>query len=236
MRSSREIKSDAALIMKQNLRSILLISLGYLAVSFILSLLYGELSGMSAWVKQYTDMMTKMMETGEFTEVPFPQVKRTASVLAFLIYCVTFILAGGYRGYHLMRARGETAGFMDIMPKGMFLFRVLCIQLFTTFLTAVGAMLFVVPGVIAALSYSQAVYIMFDNPEMSALGCMRESRRMMRGQKMRLFKLELSFLGWLILAEMMAVTIFPVLNIWLDPYMGISMASFYNEIAARSAE
>ena len=232
MRSTREIKSDARLIMQQNLRSILLISLGYLAVTYILGLLYSELSGFSAYLKQYEEMMRSYLETGEFYPVSFPQVKPAAYILSMLIYMTSIVLADGYRGYHLLRARGIEANFMDIMPNGGLIVRMLCINFVSAFIIALGLMLFVVPGIILAYAYSQAIFIMFDNPHLSALGCLRESRRLMRGSKMRLFRLEISFIGWLIAAYIVSVFL-PILNIWLDPYMGISLASFYNELSAR---
>ena len=232
MRSSSEIKSDARLIMQQNLRSILLISLGYLAVTYILSLLYSELSGFSEYMKQYSEMVRKYMETGEMYYIEFPQVKTTSNILATLISLASIVLAGGYRGYHLLRARGMEANFMDIMPNGGQIFRILCIDFASGLIIALGLMLFIVPGVILAYSYSQAIFVMYDNPGMSAFQCMRESRRLMRGHKLRLFRLEISFLGWVIVAAIVGMFL-PILNIWLDPYMGISVASFYNELIAR---
>ena len=232
MRSSSEIKSDARLIMQQNLRSILLISLGYLAVTYILSLLYSELSGFSEYMKQYSEMVRKYMETGEMYYIEFPQVKTTSNILATLISLASIVLAGGYRGYHLLRARGMEANFMDIMPNGGQIFRILCIDFASGLIIALGLMLFIVPGVILAYSYSQAIFVMYDNPGMSAFQCMRESRRLMRGHKLRLFRLEISFLGWLIVAAIVGMFL-PILNVWLDPYMGISVASFYNELIAR---
>ena len=233
MRSSREIRNDAKLIMQQNMRSILLISLGYLAVTYILSVLYGELSGTTEFMRQYSDMLMRFAETGEMYEVALPTVKGTASVLAFLIYCAGFVIEGGYVGYHLMRARGESAGFMDIMPKGRFIFRILCIAFVNALLVGIGFIFFIIPGVILLYRYSLALYVMFDNPELGAIACLRESGRLMRGNKFRLFKLQFSFFGWLILAQVVSYLFAPIVNIWLDPYMGIAVASFYNELAAR---
>ncbi len=61
-------------------------------------------------------------------------------------------------------------------------------------------LLFIIPGIIAAFRYSQSFYIMHDNPELSAMDCLRESKRIMAGNKAKLFILALSFIGWAILA------------------------------------
>lgn len=62
------------------------------------------------------------------------------------------------------------------------------------------ALLFIIPGIIAAFRYSQAFYIMRDNPQLSAMECLNESKRLMAGNKAKIFTLSLSFIGWAILA------------------------------------
>ena len=43
-------------------------------------------------------------------------------------------------------------------------------------------------------------YVMIDNPEYGVLQAMKESKKIMKGHKMDLFLLWLSFIGWGILA------------------------------------
>ena len=62
------------------------------------------------------------------------------------------------------------------------------------------SMLLVVPGIIAAIRYSQTFFVMADHPEYSANECIEESKRLMMGNKARFFCLHLSFIGWYILA------------------------------------
>jgi uncharacterized membrane protein len=64
------------------------------------------------------------------------------------------------------------------------------------------ALLFIIPGIIAAFRYSQAFYIMYDNPQLSAMECLNESKRIMAGNKAKIFTLSLSFIGWAILASL----------------------------------
>lgn len=66
--------------------------------------------------------------------------------------------------------------------------------------TFLWALLFIIPGIIAAFRYSQAFYIMYDNPQLSAMECIKESKRIMSGNKAKLFTLTLSFIGWGLLA------------------------------------
>ncbi len=62
------------------------------------------------------------------------------------------------------------------------------------------SLLFFVPGVIAAFRYSQAFFVLVDHPEYTATQCIEESKRIMDGNKAKLFCLELSFIGWSIIA------------------------------------
>ena len=64
------------------------------------------------------------------------------------------------------------------------------------------SLLLVVPGIIAAFRYSMAYYILADHPEYTINQCIEESKARMTGNKMTLFVLYLSFIGWAILASL----------------------------------
>ena len=57
-------------------------------------------------------------------------------------------------------------------------------------------LLLIVPGIIAAFRYSQAFYILADDPSKGIMQCLRESSNMMKGNKAKYFCMELSFIGW----------------------------------------
>lgn len=106
----------------------------------------------------------------------------------------------------------------------------------TTFLTGLFVMLWslllYVPGIIKACSYSQAMYIVAENPEIGAREAIDQSKAMMEGHKMDYFLLVLSFFGWALLG---ALT-FGILYIWLIPYMQTTFANFYNSIKPAAIE
>ncbi|MBR5756939.1 MAG: DUF975 family protein [Firmicutes bacterium] len=62
------------------------------------------------------------------------------------------------------------------------------------------SLLFIIPGFIASIRYSQAFYLMADNEGKTAPQCMNESIFIMRGNMLKYFLLMLSFAGWFILA------------------------------------
>ena len=67
--------------------------------------------------------------------------------------------------------------------------------------TLLWSLLFVIPGIIAAYKYSQSYYLLVENPTWTPSQCIRESCRIMEGNKATLFVLELSFIGWGLLAS-----------------------------------
>ncbi|MBR2861239.1 MAG: DUF975 family protein [Clostridia bacterium] len=92
--------------------------------------------------------------------------------------------------------------------------------------TFLWSLLFVIPGIVKACSYSQAMFILAENPGMSAREAINRSKKMMEGHKMDYFVLGLSFFGWILLAGLT----FGILLIWLVPYMQATLANFYNSV------
>lgn len=92
------------------------------------------------------------------------------------------------------------------------------------------SLLLIVPGIIKALSYSQAFYILAENKGMSAREAINRSKAMMEGHKMDLFILELSFIGW----GLVCLITFGIASIWVVPYMQATYANFYNSIKTKA--
>jgi uncharacterized membrane protein len=88
------------------------------------------------------------------------------------------------------------------------------------------ALLLIVPGIIAAISYSQTFFILADDEKIGARDAMKKSRKMMDGYKWKYFCLELRFIGWLLLS----ILTLGVGFIFLFPYMQVAMAKFYDDI------
>ena len=85
-------------------------------------------------------------------------------------------------------------------------------------------LLFLVPGLIKAYSYYMVPYILAEHPELSAKEVISLSREMMAGNKWQAFKLDLSFIGWLLLG---ALTFGLVDVFWAAPYMESAQAALY---------
>lgn len=87
-------------------------------------------------------------------------------------------------------------------------------------------LLLIVPGIIASYSYSMTDYLLAEHPEMTAREAIRRSKEMMKGNRGRLFCLQISFIGWGILS---ALTL-GIGNLWLTPYRQAAQAAFYLDL------
>ena len=80
--------------------------------------------------------------------------------------------------------------------------------------------------IIVALVYSQAFFLLHDFPDRSAKELLATSRRLMRGNKFRLFYLNVSFIPLYILG---AVSLFlPIL--WVSVYRYATTCAFYQDL------
>lgn len=93
--------------------------------------------------------------------------------------------------------------------------------------TALWSMLFVIPGIVKGYSYSLAMYIKSENPNIPASTAIELSKRMTNGHKMDLFVLDMSFIGWGILS---AFTLNILGILYVMPYQYASKAFAYEEI------
>ena len=93
-------------------------------------------------------------------------------------------------------------------------------------------LLFFIPGIVKSLAYSMAPYLLLDHPEMGWKEALAESQRMMDGRKGRLFLLELSFIGWILLSALTC----GILLIYVIPYMQMTIANYYRFLRGEDIE
>ncbi len=143
---------------------------------------------------------------------------------------IGFVIGGpiafGLNYYFLLFIRGKNPELEDFF-KGFSIFS----KTFVTYLliiifTLLWALLLIIPGIIAALSYSMAFYIIADNPELDAQNAINKSKQIMNGNKYRYFCFLCRFIGWFLLSIMTLGIGF----IWLIPYFMVSNSKFYETL------
>lgn len=83
-------------------------------------------------------------------------------------------------------------------------------------------------AIIVSYMYSMVPYLLHDYPELTPREAMKISREMMSGHKWNLFVLDLTFIGWILLAFCTA----GVGMLFVQPYMLTARAAFYDDLRA----
>lgn len=105
-----------------------------------------------------------------------------------------------------------------------FLLKTLLLNLMINIFVLLWSLLLIFPGIIASYRYSQAYYILADNPEKGVIECITESKYRMIGNKGSLFVLQFTFIGWSLLATLpMAIAV----GIFADNPNGIQQFLIY---------
>ena len=107
--------------------------------------------------------------------------------------------------------------------------RIFVTKLLQGIYTALWSLLLVVPGIIKYYSYAMTDYILKEEPEMKNNAAIEKSMAMMENNKMKLFLLDLSFIGWAILC----IFTFGIGFLFLQPYVQVSHAAFYEDLKAQ---
>jgi uncharacterized membrane protein len=97
--------------------------------------------------------------------------------------------------------------------------------------TVLWTCLFIVPGIIKSFEYAIIPYILADDAEISSKDAFKKAKQMMKGNKWRLFKLDFSFIGWIILC----ILTLGLGTFFLIPYVDAAMAEFYVELKNKQA-
>jgi uncharacterized membrane protein len=91
------------------------------------------------------------------------------------------------------------------------------------FFILLWTLLFIIPGIVASYRYRLAYFVLMDNPDIGILDALNESKRLMKGNKGKLFFLDISFIGWFLLSM---ITVGLGL-IALIPYASAASVVFY---------
>lgn len=160
---------------------------------------------------------------------PSTTVGYSSSVITLLL--IPFTIAAS--GYYLNHIRGFNPEWKSLYKEGIdnygaYLVTGVLVNVFTV----LWSLLFVVPGIIKALAYSQAKYVIHDNPRLKGKEAIEISKRMTNGFKGDLFSMYLSFIGWYILVGLTG----GILSIYVTPYVETTAAMYYENLKRYSIE
>lgn len=129
----------------------------------------------------------------------------TATFVYILTLLMGQVLQAGFVLYCMAIRRGERAEFLTLFDGFSFAGKVIVLELVIYALVVLWSMLFVIPGLIAAYRYRFALLNLCENPELGVMEALALSRRQSFGFKGHLFLLDLSYLGWKLLAMLPSI-------------------------------
>ena len=184
-------------------------------------------------------------ERGMLLEMPFityPLLRmeygilKWCAIIASIWRIIKLILAApltlGYYHFHQKIVRKEKEQVKDLFVSMKNWGRSLEVVYLQVFYIMLGVLCLVVPGIMATYSYAMTCYIAMDYPQMSANEAIAASKKMMKGNRWRLFCLEISFIGW----EILGLLTLGAGACAVGPYRETARAFFYQDLCEKKKE
>lgn len=146
------------------------------------------------------------------------------TVISFLysIFLGHTILIGAYKYFILsIKENPSTSTLFDFFKTSYW--NIVKVMFFYQIKIVLWTLCFIVPGIIKAYEYCMVPYILAEHPEMESAAVFERSRMLTQNNKMNIFVLEISFIGWLFLGMMCC----GIGVIFVSPYIDITMTHLY---------
>lgn len=124
-----------------------------------------------------------------------------STFLSILIDLLSIVLSAGFVLYCMAVRRGERAEYLTLFDGFSFVGKLIGLHIVMGFFIMLWSMLFLFPGIVASYRYRFALYDLYENPGIGIMEALEMSKRQTLGYKSQLFLLDLSYLGWSILAS-----------------------------------
>lgn len=150
-----------------------------------------------------------------------------ALVLIVLYFILGSVIGVGYAQFNLRLVDWESPSFETLFAYFPYWKTAVAARLLQSLYILLWSLLLIIPGILASYSYAMTEFILAEHPDLTAGEAIARSKALMYGNRWRLFCLQFSFIGWLILCTLTL----GIGNLWLTPYMRTATAAFYREIS-----
>ncbi|MEN8125175.1 MAG: DUF975 family protein [Bacteroidota bacterium] len=140
-------------------------------------------------------------------------------------------LAVGISVFSLKLSRNEEARFEQIFEGFYKLKTSIIAYLLVVLFIFLWMLLLIIPGIIAAISYSMTFYIIAEDDSIEPMDAIDKSKIMMDGYKLKYFYLGLRFFG----LALLCILTLGIGFLWLIPYAHVTFAKFYDDIKDNQA-
>ena len=140
----------------------------------------------------------------------FPIMGIALSTFSYGFLCL------GAKQYFISIATNNYLPIESVFSKWRLAIKAFCLKLATVLITALWTIIFIVPGIITAINYSMASFIMAENDNIDALGAMVKSKKMVYGFRGQIFIVYLCY----ILITLIALILLGAI--------GVAIMTYYN--------
>jgi len=183
-------------------------------------------------ISTFLPLVVEIILSGGFTQWLFQdETPFWATTFSTLLTIALLPLTVAVYWFFLTLVRNENPNIykvFSIYKDGKNTLKLIFASILQGILIFLWTLLLIIPGIIKSMSYSQMFFLLRDFPELTTLEAISESKKRMKGLKWKYFLMHLSFIGWGILCLFSLGIGF----LWLIPYIGTTMAIFYNELIA----
>ena len=207
-----------------------------IAIAVVASLLGGLITGSSflpsldaeaaaalPFLQEIADSINQGWTIGNVT------LNLRSGIFGFAAFLIGGVLQLGYADFLLKQHDGREFSFGDLFSQFDRFGTGFAQNFLRGLYVTLWSLLLIIPGIIKGLSYSMTPFILAENPNMSASEAIDASKNLMDGHKMDLFILDLTFIGW----DLLASLTLNLGNIALNPYKNAAHAAFYRQIQAQ---
>ncbi len=193
--------------------------------SFAVAIIFGVISS------SFSTILNLLNNTGLIFGVSIASGVEVVYLLSvgFSIFIVAPITVGLHR--YFMEARAGRAPIKSLFSifDAAFL-NVVLIQFLVLLFTFLWSLLLFIPGIIKSYEYRMVPYILSENPNISRERAFELSKRMTEGEKMNMFVLDLSFIGWILLG----VITCGLGLLFINPYIFATNAELYTALRTKA--
>jgi len=204
------------------------------ALSALSALSANDPTALSAYNSAMEDMQNTMLAA--IRAIPISQWLPFIG-LWLLAFLVTPVLRLGCNHYFVRRLKEEELGFTGLFSRMRFFGKALLLHLWMTVIILAWSLLFIIPGIVAAIRYSMAPYYLAEDPHLTVWEAMKKSKNAMRTAKMGYFVLLLSFIGWSLMPFMaqsllgsnviLALVVGQFIELFVNTYMNGAKGAFF---------
>ena len=138
-----------------------------------------------------------------------PEILSRLPATPLVVFFYLMLFSGVFRMgeclYALTYIRNRQVDYRAMTESLSYYFKALGVYILQTVIISFWTMFFVIPGILAALNFSQSFYILADDPDKPVTQILAESKMMMYGNRWNYVRLMLCYVPYILIAYMPAL-------------------------------